>query len=203
MEAKTGHFSGNGQRSCRHGGMVLILLLILIATIAGLASAYLSSTSVRMVAGDNYAKAVDVGYAAESGVQHGLCLLAENATLLNNTSVNPLGPYTLRTGGPTYMVSASALPNAQYSLTGTGILGTLKRTCTAVVRVDNPYYSTQLSMNPRFYWRLGDAPGSDYATEQMAGRWGWYATISSLNQPGRSQEKRMDQRHSMASDRAS
>lgn len=170
-------------RSARRRGVALLLLLIVSAGVAGTAAAYLATTSIRMAASDNYADAIDVGYAAESGVEHGLCLLAENSSLLNNTNTAPLGPFQNRLGGPTYTVSAVSIGNGQYRFTGKGIRGQCSRTCVAVARLDNGFVQVLDSLGPRMRWRLGDTSGS-YAVEQMVNRWGQYVGWVSLNQAG-------------------
>jgi hypothetical protein len=63
------------------------------------------------------------------------------------------------------------------------VLGTSKRTCAAVARLDNTFVQTLVSLGPHMYWRLGDANGI-YAAEQMVNYGGVYAGSVLLGQTG-------------------
>ena len=140
-------------------GTALVLLMILVAVVAGMGAAYLSSASIRVAAADSYADSIDVGYAAESGVEHGLCLLAENLAALAGSDSTPLGPYTVRSGGPAYTISALSLGGGRYRLIGAALDGRCQRARSALARVDNGFADLLRAGNPEVYWRLGDTSG--------------------------------------------
>jgi len=102
-------------------------------------------------------------YLAESGLNHGLYLLINDLSAMQNSSeANPLGPYYLEDSGEGYLVWAEQDPYDAdiYTLYArSDTIGVQQRTSLTAQRPSG-YAERILANNPVVYWRLGETAGT-------------------------------------------
>jgi len=136
------------------------MMLIVLATTLGLS--YLSSASVKLASSANLSSAARAKYLAESGVEHGCYLVRTGAaSLVAQSSDDPLGPLYVDASGDAYYLWAETVPGMadHYKITARGHVGNIRQFASATVRCENEFRSLVLSYNPLCYWRLGESSG--------------------------------------------
>ncbi|MEI7835115.1 MAG: LamG domain-containing protein [Planctomycetota bacterium] len=160
-------------------GFALLMVLILVGVAAVVGAAYVSAANVRRTSVQNLVALEQARYAGESGLQHALHLMQRNTPAVLNTSA---GPFTLSTGGGTYVVSATCLDASKnlYRLNSTATVGGITRTCRANLYWWSTYYTTAMGMTPKGYWRLGDSTAT--AKDEKGWKTGTYRNNRYLGQ---------------------
>jgi hypothetical protein len=168
----------------RDKGAAMMLVLVLLAASVILGAACLTTASIHEAASLAHADMSRAQCAAESGVQHAMCLLMEDPSALAGSDVTPAGPFSVETGGDTYKVSVKAVAGLNtYSITSTGFHGRSKQTVTALVSAGNRYSRLVLAQKPVGYWRLGDK-GGIFAANAVSTGSGQYSGTPWLDRAG-------------------
>lgn len=155
MSARSSHAHPLGS------GVALLVVLFAMAVGTVLAATYLSAVGLNMAATDGLADSARAGYLAESGVEHGLCLIREQPESLDLLSGFDRGPYDVPNDAGSYSFAVlPSMESSRYWLVGRGIADGRSATKSAVVRVQDEYEALVLSHNPVGYWRMGDTGGS-------------------------------------------
>ncbi|MFP4106724.1 MAG: hypothetical protein ACLFVU_11615 [Phycisphaerae bacterium] len=102
----------NATRRQNGFALIMVLMLLAMATIVGIS--YAMSTSVRLAGMKNLAGATRAQYLAESGIQHGVCLLETKPDLVSNCASTPVGPFHVDQTGDTYEIYV--IPQAESDL---------------------------------------------------------------------------------------
>ncbi len=151
------------RRHNQRKGFALILVMTAVAMGVVLGVSYVSSASIRLRSSANLMKAARARYLAESGLNHGLYLLVNDLSAMQNSSeANPLGPYALDDSGEGYLMWAEQDPfdadiYTLYARSDT--IGVQQRTSLTAQRPLG-YADRILANNPVAYWRLGEAAGT-------------------------------------------
>lgn len=162
-------------------GFALLMVLILVAVAAIVGTAYVSAANVQRTAVQNLVALEQARYVGESGLQHAIYLMQSNTSAVLNTSA---GPFTLSTGGGSYVVSASVVDLSKnlYRLNSTATVGGITRTCQSNLYWWSTYYTTAMGMSPKGYWRMGDSTFT--VKDEKGWRNGAYRNYTYLGQPG-------------------
>jgi len=80
-------------RQSRQSGVAMALVLMILAIATTLGMSYLSAASISLAASNGFTDAARARYAAESGVEHAMCLLRENPDMIRAAVGTKLGPY--------------------------------------------------------------------------------------------------------------
>ncbi len=173
------------KRGSRNEGVALMLVLILLAASVILGVAYLSQASLNATMAAGHAGGARARYLAESGVQHGICLLRENPDALVGSDANPLGPYTVESGddGETYTISVASAGGDEYTVRSVGTSGRGVQTVTATVSLGGNYAAMIEAADPFGYWRL-DESGGRTAVDAAGRNDGLYVNGVELGLPG-------------------
>jgi hypothetical protein len=162
----------------------MILVLVLLAVSVLLGASYLSTASIQEAAASAHADMLRARYLAESGIQHGLCLLTESPSALAGTDVTPLGPIEIDSSHDAYRISARpAADPTRYELTCSAVHGRSRQAITATVVTVGRYHSLVMAEEPVGYWRMGDKAGAVAANVVATGN-GLYVNSPTLNAAG-------------------
>lgn len=113
--------------------MLLVLIVMTMAVILG--ASYLHSASISLAGTHGQTDLAGARYAAESGLQHGLCLLRVNRDLLVGSDVVPLGPFPVGSAGASYTISAIPVPEpGRFTIKCQGFSGRARQSCGALIQ---------------------------------------------------------------------
>jgi hypothetical protein len=141
----------------RTHGFALLMVLMLIVTASVVGIGYIYGAQVKTASTSNLMLASQARYLAESGLQHGLYALQTGATPFGSEAA-PNGRYQIEVddGGYVYYITETATPN-DYQIVATGTQGGISQTLSMTVRLTSDYAKKMVEINPKFWWRLGDA----------------------------------------------
>lgn len=120
------------------GGFVLLMVMILMMVACVLGMAYLAAAATKAITAKDLNDASRAKYLAESGVQHGMCLLKDNpAVLAGSSEENPLGPFHADDSDDSYCFYSVPDPNhmGRFTVTGIGLTrdGEMRNTVSATL----------------------------------------------------------------------